>query len=76
MSDEVLVFNIGDESAHMKVGKSYLLLGVAGTEEEARALAASLPASAGSKVVIVTKRAVLRRVPAVRLEDVDEDVAE
>ncbi len=73
---EVLVFNIGDESARMKVGKSYLLLGVTGSVDEARELAESLPANAGSKVVIVTKDSVLRRIPAVRLQELDEQVAE
>jgi hypothetical protein len=74
MADEVLIFNVGDDSSRMKPGKSYVLLGVAKTEEGARELAASLPASAASKVVVVAKRAVLRRVPAVRLEDLDENV--
>ena len=76
MAHEVLLFNVGDEPARMKPGKSYVLLGVASSEEEARQLAAELPANAGSKVVIVTKQAVLRRVPAVRLEELDEDVTE
>ena len=76
MADEVLLFNIGDESALMKVGKAYVLLGVATSEKEARELAESLPANAGSKVVIVTRRAVIRRVPAVRLEDLQEDATE
>lgn len=76
MADEVLLFNIGDESAHMKVGKSYLLLGVATSDKEARALAEALPANAGSKVVIVTKQAVIRRVPAVRLEDMHENATD
>lgn len=74
MAEEVLVFNVGDDSAHMKAGKSYVLLGVTESEEKARELAASLPANAGSKVVILAKRAVIRRVPAVRLEDLDESV--
>jgi len=76
MSEEILVFSVGDPSASMKVGKSYLLLGVAASEAEARTLAESLPATSGSKVVIVQKRAVVRRIPAVRLEDVDEPVVE
>jgi hypothetical protein len=72
----MLIFNIGDESARMKVGKSYLLLGVAQSEQEARELAESLPANAGSKIMLLEKRAVIRRVPAVRLEDVDEGATE
>ncbi|KQR16019.1 hypothetical protein [Cellulomonas sp. Leaf334] len=76
MAEEVLIFNIGDDSARMKVGKTYLLLGVAKSEQEARALAESLPANVGSKVTLLAKRAVIRRVPAVRLEVLDEDAAE
>ena len=76
MAAEMLIFNIGDESARMKVGKSYLLLGVAQSEQEARELAESLPANAGSKIMLLEKRAVIRRVPAVRLEDVDEGATE
>jgi hypothetical protein len=76
MAEEILIFNVGDESARMKVGKSYLLLGVAASEKEARALMESLPINAGSKVVLAVKQAVLRRVPAVRLEDVDERLIE
>ena len=76
MAAEMLIFNIGDESARMKVGTSYLLLGVAQSEQEARELAESLPANAGSKIMLLEKRAVIRRVPAVRLEDVDEGATE
>jgi hypothetical protein len=76
MAEEMLIFNIGDESARIKVGKSYLLLGVAQSEQEARELAESLPANAGSKVILLAKRAVIRRVPAVRLEDLDENATE
>ncbi len=76
MADEVLLFNVGDDSARMKIGKAYVLIGVASSEQAARELAETLPANAGSKVVIVTKQAVLRRVPAVRLEELDENVAE
>lgn len=76
MPDEMLLFNIGDDAATMKVGKSYMLLGITSSEEEARQLAESLPANAGSKVVIVTRRSVLRRIPAVRLEELDEGVTE
>jgi hypothetical protein len=39
-------------------------------------LAESLPANAGSKVILLAKRAVIRRVPAVRLEDLDENATE
>jgi len=76
MAEEMLIFNIGDESARIKVGKSYLLLGVAQSEQEARELAESLPANAGSKVILLAKRAVIRRIPAVRLEDLDENATE
>jgi hypothetical protein len=76
MAAEMLIFNIGDESARMKVGKSYLLLGVAQSEQEARELAESLPANAGSKIMLLERRAVIRRIPAVRLEDIDEGATE
>lgn len=76
MAEEVLIFNIGDESTRMKVGRSYLLLGVAQSEHEARELAASLPANSGSKIILLAKRAIIRRIPAVRLEDLDEPAAE
>lgn len=76
MADQVLLFNVGDESASLKVGKSYLLLGISASVEDARELASTLPANAGSKVVIVTREALLRRIPAVRLEDVEENAAE
>lgn len=76
MAEEVLVFNVGDETSRMKVGKSYLLLGVAQSEQQARQLAESLPANAGSKVMLLTKKAVIRRIPAVRLEDLDESATE
>ena len=74
MAEEYLVFNIGDVSTRMKVGKSYLLLGVATSDKGARELVESLPAATASKVLIVARKAVVRRVPAVRLEDVDESV--
>ena len=76
MTDEFLIFNVGDENTRMKVGKSYLLLGVAKNEKDARELVEGLPAAAASKVVILAKKAVVRRVPTVRLEDIDENVSE
>lgn len=76
MSEEVLVFNVGDSNTSMKVGKSYLLLGVAESEAAARRLVENLPATAGSKVVIVQRKALVLRIPAVRLEDLDDPVAE
>lgn len=76
MAEEFLLFNVGDESTRMKVGKSYLLLGVAESEEAARELAEALPATSASKVAILWKQAVIRRVPTVRLEDIDEVLTE
>ena len=74
MSEEYLVFSVGDLTATMKVGKPYPLLGVAASEAGARELLESLPPSAASKVIIVEKKAVVRRIPSVRLEDIDESV--
>ncbi|PFG44513.1 hypothetical protein ATJ88_3238 [Isoptericola jiangsuensis] len=74
MADEFLVLGLGDE--HMKVGKSYLLLGVAPTAAKARELAEELPAATASRVVIAQRHALVRRVPAVRLEDLDDSLVD
>lgn len=74
MADEFLVLGLGDEL--MKVGKSYILLGVAPTADQARALAEALPASAASRIVIAQRHALVRRIPAVRLEDLDDSLVD
>jgi hypothetical protein len=72
VSAEFIVINIGTDAA--KVGASYTILGVAQTEDAARALLASLPTSTASKVAILEKKAVIRRIPSVRLEELTEDI--
>lgn len=72
MSDEFIILNLGSDSA--KVGSSCTILGVSSTEEEARARLAELPTSTASKVAILEKRSVIRRVPTVRLEDLTENI--
>lgn len=72
MAAEFLILNIGNENA--KIGASYTLLGVAASEQEARAQLAALPTASASKVVILEKTAVIRRTPSVRLEDLSEDL--
>ncbi|MBI5895369.1 MAG: hypothetical protein HZB24_04940 [Desulfobacterales bacterium] len=72
MSTEFIVLNIGSDAA--KIGASYTILGVADTEDAARAMLSSLPTSTASKVAILEKKAVIRRIPSVKLEDLTENI--
>lgn len=72
MSAEFLILNLGSDPA--KVGASYTILGVAPTEAEARTQLAALPTATASKVAILEKKAVIRRVPSVKLEDLSENL--
>lgn len=72
MGAEFIILNLGSDVT--KVGASYSILGVADSESEARALLASLPAATASKVAILEKKAIVRRVPSVKLEDLAEDI--
>ena len=72
MAAEFVIVNLGSEAP--KVGSSYTILGVAESEAAARTLLGTLPATAASKVVILQKVAVVRRMPSVKLEDLQEDL--
>ncbi|NTU77131.1 MAG: hypothetical protein HGA90_04885, partial [Alphaproteobacteria bacterium] len=60
MSAEFIILNLGSDAA--KVGASCTVLGVAHSESDARDLLASLPTATASKVAILEKKAVIRRV--------------
>ena len=72
MSAEFVVLNIGSDTA--KIGASYTILGVAGSESEAMTLLETLPAATASKVAILEKKAVIKRIPAVKLEELNENM--
>lgn len=72
MAAEFLIVNLGADPA--KVGASYTLLGVAASEPEARALLASMPAATSSKVAVLEKKAVIKRTPSVKLEDLNDNI--
>jgi hypothetical protein len=72
MAAEFLIVNLGSDPA--KVGASYTLLGVASSEQEARALLAAMPATTASKVALLEKKAVIKRTPSVKLEDLQDNI--
>lgn len=72
MAAEFVILNLGSDPA--KVGASYTVLAVAGSEQDARAMLGALPATSASKVAILEKKAVIRRVPSVKLEELQEDI--
>lgn len=72
MSAEFVILNLGSDAA--KVGASYTLLGVADSEAAARTLLSNLPTATASKVAILEKKAIIRRVPSVKLEELNEEL--
>ncbi len=72
MAAEFVILNLGADPA--KVGASYTVLAVAASEQEARTVLGNLPTTSASKVAILEKKAVIRRVPSVKLEDLQEDI--
>ena len=72
MAAEFLILNLGSDPA--KIGASYTLLGVAASEQDARAMLASMPATTASKVALLEKKAVIKRTPSVRLDDLTDNI--
>lgn len=69
---EFVILNLGSDPP--RVGSSYTLLGVAATEADARAMLATIQVTTASKVALLEKKAVIRRTPSVKLEDLAENI--
>jgi hypothetical protein len=72
MAAEFVILNLGSDPP--KVGASYTVLGVAASEQEARDMLSTMATTTASKVAVLEKKAVIRRVPSVRLEDLAENI--
>lgn len=72
MAAEFVILNLGSDPP--KLGSAYTILAVTSSEQDARTFLGTLPIAAASKVAILEKKALINRIPSVRLEDLQGNI--